>query len=215
MRVRRRSIVFGSLFIGGLLLIGWQEYFRTSDMLALVGLPGPRGNSQRGCAHTHLLQVVLSPRPAWIPCRGVTSFALRHTENVAVDAVTRKVEWAQKTWIAKDSIDWQRQWDLVRRNALARGGRPFTCRYAPDIASPGGRDYWRFRDFIFRIFAYPPSEFHDSTWRLETVASNQMPESCIHPLDEDQSTGACDEAVVKIHLPRGWMICWKEPLLGG
>lgn len=214
MKVQLRSTVFGSLFIGGLLLIAWQEYYRKSDMLALVGVPGPRGNSQRGCAHTHLLRALWHP-PRLIPCRGLTSFALKHTEDVAVDAVTRKVAWAQKTWLARDSTDWQRQWVSIQRNAVARGGRPFTCAYAPDVAPPGGRNYWRFPDFIFRVFAYPPAENHDSTWRLETRASQQMPTACIHPLDDDQSGGGCDGALLKIPLPGGWVACWKEPLLGG
>jgi hypothetical protein len=30
-----------------------------------------------------------------------------------------------------------------------------------------------------------------------------------------ESTGGCDGALLKIPLPGGGVVCWKEPLLGG
>lgn len=54
MKLQRRSMVFGTLFFGGLLLIAWQEYYPKSEMLAVIGVAGQRGNTHRQCEHSAL-----------------------------------------------------------------------------------------------------------------------------------------------------------------
>ena len=212
--VQRREIVFGTLFVIGLIAIGWQEYYRKSPMLAVVGLPGPRGNSERKCdgIYSHRKYWQLPRR--YVMCRGSLSRFGRHYEGTGVDALTRQVFTAHKSWLAADSLDWVRQRDSVARAFVARGGDEFKCAYADTLPAPSQFIYWRFPEFYLGFAAVHNVNDQPPSFALSLYTTRRMFEDCLHPRHPDPEYEGCSHALVKIPIGFDWSICWREPLWG-
>jgi hypothetical protein len=153
----RSSIIFGTLFVGGLMLIAWTEYYPSSRMFEALGMPGPRANTGRQCDAVNLSRMlhVLSSR--WLHCRGasVSTNDIYFSEGVSVDFVTRRVIGAMRGWTAPDSAHWMNQRDSVARSLVRLGGQPYACvkgkKWFQDGLEP---KYWRFSGFYVRLLAH-------------------------------------------------------------
>jgi hypothetical protein len=212
--MQRRSIVFGSLVGVGLLAIAWQEYYRSSPLPAIVGIAGPRANSGRRCddiySHRKFWQLPLRP----LMCRGpsVSSARGMHFEGVGVDALTRKIFSAQKSWTVPDSAQWMTARDSLTRAMVVAGGHRIRCEYEPLLPPPGSVSYWKVADSYVRILTVPPLEDGRRLWNLSINGQASIPYECVHPPRdrEEKCTGA---DVIRIPLPRGWVACWRNPLI--
>ncbi|MFL5483555.1 MAG: hypothetical protein ACJ8AK_15340 [Gemmatimonadaceae bacterium] len=211
MKLQPRSVVFGTLFLGGLLLIAWQEYYRKSEMLSAIGLPGQRGNTHRHCdgVYSHPRWRVL-PR-GLITCRGLGSrsdFAM-----VGVDALTRQVIVAGRGWPAFDSVNWAWERDSTEQQLRLRGGHEFKCLYAPELNPPSTMKYWRFNGFFVRENAYARPAPYVVPWQLTLSASTTQPEECLRPpaSRDPEESNPCVGARIIVPIGFGKAICWKAP----
>jgi hypothetical protein len=211
--VRRRTIFFSSFFCAGLLAIAWQEYFPRAELLQVVGLRGPRASSGRHC------DGIYSHRSYWrlplraVMCRG-PDYAVHgsiYHEMIGVDALTRRIFSASKGWVAPDSLTWVRARDSVSRAMIAAGGQQIRCKYMPDIAPPSSISYWKVHGYYIRVSAFGSNYSSITNWQIQVDGRSQFPDECLHP-PRDTSSDTCSGEVVRIPLPRGWVMCWKMPL---
>lgn len=208
--MHRSTAVFGSIFCLGLLAIVWQEYYRSSRLLGVMGMSGPRANSGRYC------QGIYSNRRYWslpsrtVGCRGPSYFGRTRMsdERVVVDALTRRVVSADKGWDTPDSAAWAKSSDSVRSALSAKGARQFQCKYQPQVAPPGSMTYWRARRDYIRFSAYRNPYVERPDWLVQVHGQTQIPYECAHPPPEPNSN-TCSDATLRVPLPRGYEWCWK------
>ena len=215
MKLQGRTIVFGGLFFGGLLLIAWEQYYPKSEMLSAVGIPGPRAISHRQCDGFYTQpRLRILPR-RMVSCRGRSYIpgAGASFDMVEVDALTRNVVGAGHGWVAFDSATWARQRDSVTRQLALRGGHEFKCRYAPELGPQSTLKYWRFRDFFIRESAFGGHHEDLTPWQLTLSATITEPQECTHPRasPEFDESNPCIGARIVIPVGFGKALCWKAP----
>jgi len=157
--MQRRSIVFGFVFVLGLAVIAWQEYYPSSGMFEAMGMTGPTARSGRQCGHwwRHSIFGYRIPLRAMV-CKGPHTYSPgeRHEEEVSMDGLTRRVTSAQRFWSVDDSVGWVRQGDSIGRVFAQRGAHRVACpRQTPyPLSHIVGTEYWKFQSFYLRLTAY-------------------------------------------------------------
>jgi hypothetical protein len=213
------AIVFATVFLLGLVLIAWQEYYPSSPMFETIGIPGPRANSGRRCGRS-VLQTRFGNWPTRdVSCHGPNLFppGERHEENVGVDLLTRQTRAARRFWSVPDSIQWQQQRDSIPL-ALARlGGREISCLRPVDQDLPWlmKSSYWKFPSYYVRMTSY---EFSDSVargmprWDLQLDGYSNLPQECGARRFAGRPNGCDSGEMTQLHLPGGWRVCFRNPL---
>jgi hypothetical protein len=216
---RIAAIVFGTVFLLGLGVIGWQEYYPSSPMFEAIGMSGPRANSGRRCWRSVVMTRFGPWRSRDVACSGVNFFGggERRAEIVGVDLLTRQIKGAKRAWSVLDSADWQRERDSIPR-ALARlGGRQIMCPQpaAANLTWLVKSSYWKFPSFYVRMTAYDFATFPGpamSRWQLQLDGYPDAPYECEHDLFDPQRNDCHSGDMTQLHLPGGWMVCFRNPL---
>jgi hypothetical protein len=181
----RGLVPFVLLFVIGIGVIAWSEYYPSSPMVTTLGLPGPRADVGRGCG--------LWYRQAWFgrfPLRKAVCQRPRmlgqdfwQREEVAFDALSRRIEHAQRMWSVADSLSWERARDSVGSAMSHLGGREFACWKTPYVFVTPVRDsrYWKFPTYSVRLTSY---RFEDnsarSPWLLQLDGYPKLPLECVN-----------------------------------
>lgn len=178
---QRRSIVFGSIFAAGLIVIGWLEYYPSSGMFAVLGMPGPRANRGRECygwyRQTPIRRIRIPTRS--LTCRGGDFYtpASMHREEVNLDKLSRRLVSADRIWSVPDSAEWSAQQDSIARAMIRFGGREIACAKNPYFQKRGfPQRNWRFPTFYVRLFA---SHWDDGRWVLQLRGTPRAPDECV------------------------------------
>jgi hypothetical protein len=184
--LRRRSIVFGSLFVAGIVAIAWTEYYPSSGMFAALGMSGPRANSGRVCGQPHRQEYIgsvrlLIPTGSLVCSRSVRWSALQR-EDVVLDVVNRKLLHAKRMWADPDSAQWQEERDSIALRLVRLGGHEITCAKSPYVQTQI-RDtrFWKFSTFSVRLVAYKwEQELPDGQWLLQLDGYPTLPDECVY-----------------------------------
>jgi hypothetical protein len=178
---RPRSIVFGSLFVGGLLVIAWFEYYPASPMLATIGLPGPRANSGLACG-SYYQQTALGRLPMRrMVCRVPTSADPWNKKEVRMDALNRQIANGMRTWTVPDSGQWKREQDSVASALTRLGGHEFGCARNPFTGPTMIRAvrFWSFPTYYVRFVAQTWDQYpYGRLWLLQLDAYPTLPLEC-------------------------------------
>jgi hypothetical protein len=215
---QRRSIVFGSVFLAGLVVIAWTEYYPSSGMFAALGMPGPRASSRRVCGHPYTQQYILGIRTL-IPTRTLTcSRVLRwvspiQREEVDLDALNRKLLHAERMWPDLDSAQWQKERDSIAVGLARLGGHEIACAKSPYVQT-AIRDtrFWRFPKFSVRLVAYKwEQEIPGGQWLLQLDGYPTLADECIHDPWSGPAPDVCGaEAVFRMPLPFNRQLCVRS-----
>jgi hypothetical protein len=223
---QRRSIVFGSLFVAGFVMIAWTEYYPSSGMFDALGMPGPTARNGRVCGY------IYSERYHWqqqqyirrlrrlLPSRAVNcSRVLRgaspmERENVSVDALNRKLLHAHRMWSDLDSAQWQRERDSIAFGMARRGGHEIGCAKSP-YPLPHIRDtrYWKFSNFSVRLVAYKwEREIPGGRWLLQLDGYPTLPDECVYDpwSGRTPAPDVCAQAVFRMPLPFDRQLCVRS-----
>lgn len=214
---QRRSIVFGSLFVGGLLVIAWLEYYPASPMLEMIGLPGPRANSGLRCG-SYYRQTVLGRVPTReMACRVPTIADPLERQEVRMDVLNRRIVHGVRLWRVPDSVRWKTEGDSVGLVLTRLGGHEFACPKNPFGHPPHvrGTRFWRFSKFYVRLVAYAWEEFPpERRWMLQLDGYPTLPPDCVknagNGLSREEVCNA--EAVIRMPLPGKRTLCVKPNL---
>jgi hypothetical protein len=219
--LRRRSIVFGSLFVAGIVAIAWTEYYPSSGMFAALGMPGPSARNGRVCGylyseqyswqqHIRRLRMLFPTRS--LKCSRVLRWASpMQREEVEVDALNRNLLHAERMWDDLDSAQWQRERDSIASGFVRRGGHEITCAKSPYV-NPIIRDtrFWRFSKFSVRLVAYKwEQEVPGGQWLLQLDGYPTLPDECVYDPWRvlTPAPDVCAEAVFRMPLPFDRRLC--------
>lgn len=213
---QRRSLLFGSLFATGLVLIAWTEYYPTSPIFAVLGMPGPRANSHRACREIFDPPGFLSRfRVRNITCNGTVASTRNffYSEGVVIDGLSRKIVDARRMWAPPDSSTWQVSRDSIAARMIRLGGHKLSCfKPPPEIGERLNMQQWRFRNFFVRLNAYrwdndPPTP----RWALALEAFPDMPRECITDVWNIPPPEYCNaDAVFRMPLPGNREFCVRS-----
>jgi hypothetical protein len=207
----RRSILFGSIFVAGLAVIAWTEYYPSSPMFTALGMSGPRANSGRECGHEQSFMGWLNRRS--IQCRNMWSVrrGLWYVEYADVRGLRRELVYAGRGWGTEDSSRWRAQRDSIVAAMGRSGGREYTCRYAPESNSRMTYRYWRFPTFSTRLIAYSDAPYSPGVGEIHVDGySNEAPECLSPPRDRSSDAGTCTEAILRMPLPGNRVLCVRS-----
>jgi hypothetical protein len=184
---QRRSIVFGSLFLAGLVVIAWTEYYPSSGMFAALGMPGPRANSGRVCGQLARQEYIRGVR-TFIPTRSLKcnrvirwSSPLQR-EEVDLDVVNRKLLHAERLWADLDSTEWQKERDSIASGLVRLGGHEIVCAKNPYVQTHiRNTRFWKFSTFSVRLVAYKfEQELPGGPWLLQLDGYPTLPDECVY-----------------------------------
>jgi hypothetical protein len=222
---QRRSIAFGSLFLAGLVVIGWTEYYPSSGMFAALGMPGPTARNG------HVCQYMYSARHTWqqyirrvrmllptraLKCRRSLSWGSPlQREEVDLDALNRKVVHAERMWDDPDSSQWQSERDSIASVFARLGGHEIACAKSPPYPHTPIRDtrFWKFSKFSVRLTAYKWERvMPGGQWMLQLSGYPTLPYECVHdPWSPRAPTpDVCAEAVFRVPLPFDRQLCVRS-----
>jgi hypothetical protein len=215
---QRRSILFGALFLGGLLVIAWLNYYPTSPMLAALGIPGPRANTRRQCHRTNEPTMIglMPTRMMYCNGRSPSFYGESDQQYVNMDVVNRKLLHAGNMWISPDSSHWEKGRDSVAASLQRLGGRRFACvkgeGWLPQAAE---RRYWKFPTFYVRLVAYSwDTRRRGIRLATQLEGSLEPPPECtgtwrdVAPVDD-----TCDADVLfQMPLPGNRVLCVRTKL---
>jgi len=212
-----RSLVFGSLFVGGLLVIAWLEYYPASPMLEVIGVPGPRANSGLQCGGFYRQTVVGRVRTRDMVCRATRNGDLMNSQEVSMDALNRRIVNARRIWTVPDSGQWNKERDSVATALTLRGGHEFVC----ETNNLGGpipfrkKGFWRFPKFYARLVASTWEEAPSQRrWVLQLDGYPTLPPECVKNVGSGFSREqVCTaDAVIRMPLPGNRILCVKTNL---
>jgi hypothetical protein len=189
---QRRSIVFGSIFAAGLMVIGWLEYYPSSEMFAVLGMPGPRANRGRQCGGFYRQLPLIRTRTrslVWrmptrsLACRGSVFFTPTsiHLEEVNLDMLSRRFLRADRVWSVPDSAKWRAQQDSVATAMKRFGGHEIICAKDPYLQERGyPQRHWKFPKFYVRLLASHWDRGRPaSQWTLQLQGTPTAPDECV------------------------------------
>ena len=209
-----RSLVFGSLFVGGLLVIAWLEYYPASPMLEVIGVPGPRANSGLQCGGFYRQTVVGRVRTRDMVCRATRNGDPMNSQEVSMDALNRRIVNARRIWTAPDSGEWKKKRDSVATALTLRGGHEFVC----ETNNLGGpitfreTGFWRFPKFYARLVASTWEETPSQRrWVIQVDGYPTLPPECVKNAGKGFSREqfCTADAVIRMPLPGNRTLCVK------
>lgn len=179
------SVVAGiALVLAG--LMGWQYYYPATPLIAGLGMPGPRADTDRRCVGRYRLYLGMRLITRQIQCRGSANHqVVWRQDEIDMDALTRQVTHGMRTLAPADSTLWSTERDSIRNALTITGGRAIPC-YAPYGKNPPwivSEEAWRFRDYSVRLVAYnfaPPwhSPYGPPPWLLQLDGYPGDPPGC-------------------------------------
>ena len=211
---QRRSIVFGSIFVAGLMVIAWTDYYPRSPMFATLGMAGPRANSGRECQSGHeptfmgwLTRRSIQCRAMWL---GPDRFSYFESANLA--GLSRILVRAGRGWTTLDSTQWRVQRDSIVTAIQQRGGREFACKYAPQSDDRVTYRYWRFPNYYVRLVAYIQNPYSPTVGEIHVEGSRTIATECLRPppdlTADGQGCGA--ETLFQMPLPGNRAFCVRS-----
>jgi hypothetical protein len=222
--MRTPGIVFGCLFLAGLAVIAWQEYYPPSEMYEALGMTGPSAHSGRVCGHPWRWQTRFGRIPMReIQCRGPEFYepGRMFREDVEMDGLTRRLTNATHTWSVPDSVEWGKELDSIPRSLTRSGAEPFYCPGESGWQSPTIVEarWWTMSNFYLRLVAYDfgrdermTSQPGNPRWVIQMDGYPTLPDWCSGRYNPPRKDCRNGEGIT-IPLPGGWMICWRNPLL--
>jgi hypothetical protein len=140
-------------------LFTWWHYYPSSPLIARLGLPGPRADTERHCGRAFFLYWRRVRVPTGdIICRSVRGSMddFWKQEEVDLDPLTRRVTHGRRALVPVDSLSWAAARDSIRHAMSRGGGRPLPC-YPPYDKEPPwilSEEAWRFPGYTVRLVAY-------------------------------------------------------------
>jgi hypothetical protein len=209
-----RSIVFGSLFLSGLLVIAWLEYYPASPMLEVIGVPGPRANSGLQCGGFYRQTMVGRVRTRDMVCRARMNGDSWNSQEVSMDALNRRIVNARRIWTTPDSGQWNRERDSVATALTLRGGHEFVCQ-TNNLGGPipfREKGFWRFPKFYVRLVASRgDASLSQHRWVIQLDGYPTLPPECVNNAGKGFSREeVCTaDAVIRMSLPGNRTLCVK------
>ena len=224
--MQRRSIVFGSLFLLGLAVIAWSEYYPSSGVFEAIGMPGPTARNGHVCGYTYTQRYhwqqqqyirrfrMLFPSRALTCSRATRGGSPFQREIVALDALNRKFWLAHRMWGDLDSAQWQSERDSIAFGMARRGGHEITCAKNPyPLSHIRDSRYWKFPNFSVRLVAYKwEREMPGGRWLLQLDGYPTLPDECVYDPWSPRAPrpDVCAQAVFRMPLPFDRQLCVRS-----
>ena len=166
-------------------VVAWWHYYPTSPLIARLGLPGPRADSERHCGRAFRYYHRIRVTTGDITCRPLRSqTGVPQDQEVNLDPLTRRVKHGMRMLAPADSISWAATRDSIHQEMSGNGGQPIRCYPAFEKNPPWivSVDAWRFRGYTVRFISYHWFEPWKSptlpTWLLQLDGYSGDPPGC-------------------------------------